>query len=335
MLGVGLTLVPATAAAPVVLAISAGGLLAGLPHGAIDHVLTSRLLRCPLWQATAGYAALALLAYVALLAGGGLALAAAVVASVVHFGLGESQTQRALTGWSPGRVVSMATAIAGTGALLLPLARSGDQLREIATAISPWLADLIVAAPLRVAVAVVWTLAALITATAAQRAHQRQITADVALVALLGATAPPLMAFAIWFGGWHAIRHMARLLTVEPRCAALLAAGQPRRAATTLARQAIWPSLAAAAVLAVLIIGTVAAPDLDTAIAQTLRVLLALTVPHMLIVLCLDQHPTTRRAKGSDARATVATSSSSAPRPWPAVRLRAGGQVRRGPGTAR
>jgi len=283
---------PAIAAAPVVLAISAGGLLAGLPHGAIDHALTGRLLRLPLWQATAAYAAVAVLAYVALLAGGGLALAVVVLVSVAHFGWGESQTQRALTGWIPGRIVSMAMTIAGTGALLLPLARSGDQFRGIATAVSPWLADLIVATPLRMAVASVWTLAALITVTAAQRAHQRQIAVDVALVALLGATAPPMMAFAIWFGGWHAIRHMARLLTVEPRCAALLAAGQPRRAAAALVRQATWPSLTAATFLAVLIIGTVAAPDLDTALAQTLRVLLALTVPHMLIVLCLDRRPT-------------------------------------------
>jgi beta-carotene 15,15'-dioxygenase len=289
--GAGLTVLPATASAPFVLAISAGGLLAGLPHGAIDHALTSRFLRLPLWQATAGYAAVAALAYVALRAGGGLALAVVVVVSVAHFGLGESQTQRALTGWSPGRVVSLSMAIAGTGALLLPLARSGDQLRGIATTVSPWLADLLVTTPLRVAVASVWALAALITVTAAQRAHQRQVAVDVALVALLGVTAPPMMAFAIWFGGWHAIRHMARLLTVEPRCAALLAAGQPRRAAAALARQATWPSLAAATFIAVLILGTAAAPDLDTALAQALRVLLALTVPHMLVVFCLDRRP--------------------------------------------
>jgi Brp/Blh family beta-carotene 15,15'-monooxygenase len=112
---------------------------------------------------------------------------------------------------------------------------------------------------------------------------------DIVLVGVLGAVAPPLVAFAVWFGGWHALRHCARLLTVDPPSAALIALGHPRRAVGGLARAARWPSLAAVVVLAALVVASATAADPAAAVGTTLVVLLALTVPHMLVVLGIDR----------------------------------------------
>jgi Brp/Blh family beta-carotene 15,15'-monooxygenase len=115
------------------------------------------------------------------------------------------------------------------------------------------------------------------------------VVVDVLLVGALGLLAPPLVAFAVWFGGWHSLRHCTRLLTVEPRSAGLLAVGRPGAAVRALARLALWPTLAAVAALVALLVATAAAADPAQAVGGTLLVLLALTVPHMLVVLGLDR----------------------------------------------
>ncbi len=142
------------------------------------------------------------------------------------------------------------------------------------------------------AVAGTWLLAAVVAIAAAARAERRAVVVDVLLVGALGLLAPPLVAFAVWFAGWHSLRHCARLLTVDPRSAGLLADGRPGAAVRALARLALWPTLAAVAALAALLVATAAAADPAQAVGGTLLVLLALTVPHMLVVLGLDQRET-------------------------------------------
>jgi hypothetical protein len=60
-------------------------------------------------------------------------------------------------------------------------------------------------------------------------------------------------------------------------------------------RLAAWPSVAALAAGAALGWTTVVAPDPAALMAEALRVLLALTVPHMVVVLWLDRSPLTGR----------------------------------------
>jgi Brp/Blh family beta-carotene 15,15'-monooxygenase len=272
-----------------VLALVGAGLVAGLPHGAIDHRVAAGLTGWPTVVVAGGYAAVAALTWVLLTVASPVALVAVLVLSVAHFGLGELEVVRETTGWHPSRVVGAAVAVAGTGALLLPLARAGAELGQVAGSISPQLGGLLLHPPLRVAIAVVWVVAAGIAGVAAARSRRYGVLLDVVLVGLLGAVAPPLVAFAIWFGGWHGLRHCARLLGVEPRCAVLVAEGRPGRAVGVLARLAAWPTLAALVVLAGLIVVGASAPDTTTAVGKTLLVLLALTVPHMLVVLWLDR----------------------------------------------
>ena len=125
--------------------------------------------------------------------------------------------------------------------------------------------------------------------TSAVRARQPGVLVDLVLVGALGLLAPPLVAFAVWFGGWHALRHSARLLTVDQPAAGLVAAGRPREAVRALARAALVASLAAVLVLAGLLAVTLTGADPVAAVGGTLLVLLALTVPHMVVVLWLDR----------------------------------------------
>ena len=103
------------------------------------------------------------------------------------------------------------------------------------------------------------------------------------------ALAPPLAAFGIYFGGWHAPRHTARLLDLArggyPGDANTSAAAPGwGSAAVVLGRSAALPSVAALATVGALW----AARDLASIQAEV-SVLLALTFPHAAVVMALDR----------------------------------------------
>lgn len=276
--------------APVSYAIVGFGLVAGVPHGAVDHLMTTRLAGgTPLLVVASVYAGVAVAAWALLRWAGLAAVVVVVVLSAVHFGLGELEVARQVTGWQPGRLPAGAIVIAGSGALVLPLARSGDQLEAVATAVSPDLAWLIGSAPVQIALMLTWFGAAVVAVAYSLVSGHPAVALDIVLIGALGMVAPPLVAFAVWFGGWHAVRHTARMLTVESGCAALLATGQGRAAVQRFVRLAALPSAAALAAVAALGWFTAAAPDPTVAVAEVLRLLLALTVPHMAVVLWLDR----------------------------------------------
>ena len=280
---------PSAAHDVVVLVLVAAGLLAGLPHGAVDHRVAARLTGWPTPAVTAVYAGVAALSWVLLVRLGAVVLLPVLALSLLHFALGELEVVRETTTWRPSRVAAAAFGIAGTGALILPLARAGGQLSGVAAAISPALGTLLAVPTARVGLAALWVVAALVAGTSAVRARQHGVLVDLVLVGALGLLAPPLVAFAVWFGGWHALRHSARLLTVDHPAASLVVAGRHREAVRALARAALGPSLAAVLVLAGLLAVTLTAADPVAAVGGTLVVLLALTVPHMVVVLWLDR----------------------------------------------
>ncbi len=284
-------------AATLGIVLAAVGLIAGVPHGALDHLLAMRLAGGrSMVMIVALYAGLAALVWGLMHWAGTVTLVAVIALSAVHFGLGELEVSRQLTDWRPGRVTSAAVVVAGCGALVLPLARSGDQWRTVATAVSPDLAAAIGTPAVQIGLVAAWTVAAVAAAVASLRAGRGGVAVDIAVIAALGLVVPPLAAFAVWFGGWHALRHTARVLTVEPGCAAMLAEGERSGAVRRLIRLAALPTVAVLSVVAAMVWFTASAPDPAVAMAQILRILLALTVPHMVVVLWLD------RAAHSDPR---------------------------------
>jgi Beta-carotene 15,15'-dioxygenase len=92
---------------------------------------------------------------------------------------------------------------------------------------------------------------------------------------------PPAAAFGAYFGGWHAVRHTARLLALTP---AGPGRDTPARVLGRFARSAALPSAAALAVLALLWSRRRVADP-----AAAVAVLLALTFPHAAVVGWLDR----------------------------------------------
>jgi Brp/Blh family beta-carotene 15,15'-monooxygenase len=110
---------------------------------------------------------------------------------------------------------------------------------------------------------------------------------DLTALLLLAHLAPPLIAFAVYFGCWHAMRHTARLTLSLPRSVENLTQGMLRKAFSN----AVIPGLPA-------LIGTFVVAGLlalsgqdftDEFFWMALVVVWALTVPHMAVTAKLDR----------------------------------------------
>jgi Brp/Blh family beta-carotene 15,15'-monooxygenase len=111
---------------------------------------------------------------------------------------------------------------------------------------------------------------------------------DIALLAALAAFAPPLVAFAVYFGCWHAMRHTARLTSLLP---ASIAAYE-RDDSSTAFRKAVIPGLPAlfGTLIFVALLAGFSRDDItDQFLWLTLVTIWALTVPHMIVTAKLDR----------------------------------------------
>lgn len=261
------------------------GIVAGVPHGAVDHLV-------PLWTARRPAAALVvaavyLLAVVAvvtvLLRWPGPTLLAFLVLSGWHFGTGEAQFAAERDGTGPSRAARW-SAVGGVGLPVVAVAVLGDPARTddvlAALRVEGWP----LGSPVLHAVVLAAAIAGVLGAVGvAVRTGRPRIAAEVLLVAAVLAVAPPAAAFGAYFGGWHAVRHTARLLALTP---AGPGRDAPAQVLARFARAAALPSAAAFAVLA-LLWSRRAVTDPAAAVA----VLLALTFPHAAVVSWLDRRP--------------------------------------------
>ena len=100
--------------------------------------------------------------------------------------------------------------------------------------------------------------------------------------------APPLVAFAVYFGCWHAMRHTARLSSLLPRSLAAYEAGNSWKAF----RSAVIPGLPAligTMIFVALLAGFSHNNVSDSFLWLTLVTIWALTVPHMMVTAKLDR----------------------------------------------
>ena len=107
-----------------------------------------------------------------------------------------------------------------------------------------------------------------------------ELAVDLLLLFALSFFAPPLIAFAVYFGFWHAIRHTARLVPKLPSAMQKVASGKPLAVFFT----AVIPGLYA--ILGIFILGIffVARGTSDVSrdfLWVILVIIWALTVPHM------------------------------------------------------
>jgi Brp/Blh family beta-carotene 15,15'-monooxygenase len=288
------------------LPLAASVIVLGLPHGAVDwaalpRAVTGRL--DPRWI-------LVVLA-IYLVVGGAyaaawfllpVASAAAFVALTwFHWGQGELHPLVAVLGVDyldsrPRRALTVL--VRGGLPMLVPLLAFPGRYREVVAAFAaPFGGELGWPVTPEVRLALGAGFAGLTLATlgvgylAAE--DRRAWAVDAGEVGLLWAfflTVPPVFAVGVYFSAWHALRHVARVATLDDTAAAALARGRFGPAVRRFAREAALPTLGGLAVCGTL---WVAAPDPAATLAGIAAVYLVaiavMTLPHVVVVTWLDR----------------------------------------------
>jgi len=239
----------------------------GVPHGALDGEVARPLLRPRFGRAwfavfALPYLALSALVLVAWRLAPEATLAAFLAASVLHFGAEDAGPGRPLEGLLRGGL-PIALPV-----LLHPAATAevlGTTMLAPPGPLPAWLAG----------AALAWALLAPLALAATMRAGRWPVLAEVALLGLAFAALPPLTAFAFYFVGLHAPRHVAALAADPGRAPRVRTPGEAARRAlpvtalTLLLGAALWPLFPG--------------PPPARLLALTLQGLAALTLPHLLL----------------------------------------------------
>ena len=266
--------------AQVVLAVIA--LAIGIPHGAIDHLIT--IPRDSTGRFIAFIAIYTLIAVVAALAIAQwnlLGFQLVVLMSALHFGFGDSayanETRAAAekNGYSSFILAGYAIP-AGFLPVVLPLTdkRTLDVLQELNPTLINWAGTF--TELLRNSTLVVAGFSILVLFAT----RNNLLAVDLILLLALSFFAPPLVAFAVYFGFWHAIRHTARLVPKLPSAMQKIKNGNPLSGFFA----AVIPGLYA--ILGIFLLGIFfvarGTTDLSSDFLWVILVIIwALTVPHM------------------------------------------------------
>ncbi|HEU4675183.1 MAG TPA: Brp/Blh family beta-carotene 15,15'-dioxygenase [Motilibacteraceae bacterium] len=276
------------AARSAALPLAVVGAVLGIPHGAVDHLVPwwwsarpgAQGRRRQIVLFAAGYAVAAAAALAVSLLAPAVTFAAFLLLSALHFGRGEvaawaERGGRPVPSLGGSITTSLAPGLVVVGLMLWsPRADVG-----LLAPIAPGLAG--AADRLQV---VGLTATALVTVAAALSLLRDRRLLDAGELALLLATfwlAPPLAAFGVYFGCWHAVRHTGRLLDLARQQD--VDAGWSR-ALRRLLVAGSWPT-------AVALLGVLGLWALHgrTSLQAEVGVLLALTFPHAAVVWTLDR----------------------------------------------
>ena len=271
----------------VVMAVTA--LAIGIPHGALDHLVTLPKAQ-PFKMAVfvTIYVAIALAAIWVILQWNVWGFIAVVLMSATHFGIGDSafiSELNHLKGNTSSKFPVWAYApAAGLLPVVIPLvnSRSTEALTKVNDSLINWHYGY--TSEIQIAVAAIATLSAMALIS---RKRYRDLL-DLTLLAALASVAPPLVAFAVYFGCWHAMRHTARLTSLLPRSLDAYERNNSRRA-FVLAVIPGLPALAGTLIFVALLAGFSHTNVSDTFLWLTLVTIWALTVPHMIVTAKLDR----------------------------------------------
>ena len=270
----------------VVIAVIA--LAVGIPHGALDHLVTlPKSSAVKMAGFITVYVAVAILAVILIFTWNVVGFIFVVVMSAVHFGIGDAAFISEIDRRSSGKERFPRYSYAAAGGALpvvIPLVseKSSVALERVNPVLVNWhqgLNDELLL--LSLAIFVVALLRLL---------QKRRVSdaIDLSLLYLLALTAPPLVAFAVYFGCWHAMRHTARLTLALPRSQKAYEEGR----STDAFLSAIWPGVPALVgtfVVAGIVIAFRGGSVSDQFLWITLVIVWALTVPHMAVTARLDR----------------------------------------------
>ena len=269
----------------VVIAVIA--LAVGIPHGALDHLVTlpkSKPTVMVLFITV--YVLVAVVAVIAILEFNVFGFIFVLLMSAIHFGIGDAAfiNEMDRRGGRKAKLPRVMYAIAaGSIPVLIPLVNSAstDALAQVNPALINWHQGFdqeILGGVSGFAVIAIVTLFFL---------RRKRESLDLALLLALALVAPPLIAFAVYFGCWHAMRHTARLTLSLESSQRGYEEGNLRKvflSAVLPGTPALVGTFLIAGVLA--LIGNEFNDDFFW---MALVVVWALTVPHMAVTAKLDR----------------------------------------------
>ncbi|MEY3279871.1 MAG: hypothetical protein RIR63_1063 [Actinomycetota bacterium] len=262
----------------------------GIPHGAVDHLVALPATSKPkLALLIFAYVAVAVLAVLAILHWNKLGFQIVLAMSAFHFGFGDAAfiaEQDRLAGRRrlKPKTQNMFAISSGAIPVLIPLLKESttSALREINPLLIDWAADIAPQLKFLVAFFFVTTVVLLIN-----EKRIREVL-DLSVLAALALIAPPLVAFAVYFGCWHAMRHTARLTLILPKAKSAAEKNNPAGSFVAAVKPGL-PALFGTVVVA-LVIAVLDSSNIDASYLWYLLVVVwALTVPHMLVTLKIDQ----------------------------------------------
>lgn len=263
-------------------------LIIGIPHGALDHLVTlpkNQPAKMALFVAI--YVLIAVAAVWAILRWNVLGFQLVVIMSAAHFGIGDAafiaESERLNNRASKSLIDRLIYALpAGLLPVFVPL--SSDLTNSALAEVNPKLINWTGSSTNLIHLLVLLIAASALFVLVLKRDDKSAI--DLALLAALSILTPPLVAFAIYFGLWHALRHTARLTLNLNKSEIAYQHNEPKRAfinAVLPGTPALIGTFIVAAILAA------ANPDNSRLLWSILVVIWALTLPHMMVTAKLDK----------------------------------------------
>ena len=268
-------------------AIALFALAVGIPHGALDHFVTvPRTNKKIMFIFISIYVLVACVAVLAILKWNVLGFQIVVLMSLVHFGVGDSAFLNELDrlkGISSSRLPTAFVVLAfGSIPVVMPLINSSSTsaLSQVNTNLINWHQGF--DQGLRSVVLALF-IVALVALVVTKRFRD---VIDLFLLAALAVLTPPLIAFAVYFGCWHAMRHTARLTLVLPESLSAYEQGKALKAFWS----AVLPGTPALIGSFLVAAGLWIYGEVDKSFFWfVLTIVWALTVPHMIVTAKLDR----------------------------------------------
>jgi Brp/Blh family beta-carotene 15,15'-monooxygenase len=268
-------------------AIALFALAVGIPHGALDHFVTvPRTNKKIMFIFISIYVLVAGAAVLAILKWNVLGFQIVVLMSLVHFGVGDSaflneldRLKGKISSHLPTTFVVLAF---GSIPVVMPLINSSSTsaLSQVNTNLINWHQGFDQA--LRSIVLALF-IVALVALVVTKRFRD---VIDLFLLAALAVLTPPLIAFAVYFGCWHAMRHTARLTLVLPKSLSAYEQGKALKAFWS----AVLPGTPALIGSFLVAAGLWIYGEVDKSFFWfVLTIVWALTVPHMIVTAKLDR----------------------------------------------
>ena len=263
-------------------------LIIGIPHGALDHLVTlpkNKPAKMALFVAI--YVLIAVAAVWAILRWNVLGFQLVVIMSAAHFCIGDAafiaESERLNNRASKSLIDRLIYALpAGLLPVFVPL--SSDLTNSALAEVNPKLINWAGSSTNFIHLLVLLIAASSLFVLVLKRDDKSAI--DLALLAALSMLTPPLVAFAIYFGLWHALRHTARLTLNLSKSEIAYQNNEPKRAFINAVLPGI-PALIGTFIVAAIL--AAANPDNSRLLWSILVVIWALTVPHMMVTAKLDK----------------------------------------------